>query len=158
MYDLDRQPTFILLARLAAVHPERCTDSGWRAHPEQPPTQTIPRPTDRPRSELPPASALMAPVVIAGKPVQTVIAETARYHGFTPAQIRGTCQTRDLVLARWDAMHRLHRRGLSLAAIGRLVGRDHTTVLYGLRRYAGICAALSKSRRRTETQHEEARS
>ena len=53
----------------------------------------------------------------------------------TVADLQGSGGSRGRVVpARWDAMVRLRGLGLSSPAIGRVVCRDHATVLYGLRR------------------------
>jgi chromosomal replication initiation ATPase DnaA len=53
--------------------------------------------------------------------------------------LTGPSQQERLLRARWEAMARLRDVGLSSPAIGGLLGRDHSTVLHGLRRYeAGV--------------------
>lgn len=43
---------------------------------------------------------------------------------------------KEVVEARWEAMYRMRRRArLSTPCIGRELGLDHATVLYGLRQY-----------------------
>jgi chromosomal replication initiation ATPase DnaA len=49
------------------------------------------------------------------------------------AQILGAQQSRRVVYARWTVVIALHRRGWSASNIGRLLNRDHTTILYALR-------------------------
>lgn len=46
--------------------------------------------------------------------------------------LKGPGRGSRLVRARWLAAERMSRRGLSLTQIGRLLHKDHTTVLYGL--------------------------
>ncbi len=41
-----------------------------------------------------------------------------------------------VVQARWEVYKALHDIGMSASQIGRIVGRDHTTVLHGLKRLA----------------------
>lgn len=61
--------------------------------------------------------------------------EALRGRGRDPRTIRA----RDLVCAR------LHAAGLSLPTIGRLVNRDHTTVLYAIRKVADPEAAQARN-------------
>ena len=51
----------------------------------------------------------------------------------TVEEITGPCRARPLVWLRFAIMEQMRARGLSLPAIGRLLHRDHTTVLHGLR-------------------------
>jgi len=53
--------------------------------------------------------------------------------GFTVLQLIGAQRHRGVVRARWAVMVALHRRGWSTVQIGRLMGRDHTTVMHGLK-------------------------
>jgi hypothetical protein len=52
--------------------------------------------------------------------------------GLEPVRIRGVVRQAQLVSARWVWWTLLRERGLSHSAIGRLVGRDHSTIIYGL--------------------------
>ena len=53
-------------------------------------------------------------------------------------------------MARYEAMHLIrYQLGYSLPLIGRVMHRDHTTVLYGLRRHAG--AGPGKRNRKVTT-------
>jgi chromosomal replication initiator protein len=73
-----------------------------------------------------------------------VIRSVAARHGLSPDDIRGHCRRRELVSARYEAMWQLcqatrpdGRPWLSLPAIARAFDhRDHTTVLYGIRKHA----------------------
>ena len=63
------------------------------------------------------------------------IGAVARQHGLLPEELTGRSQSRRIIPARQDAMWIVHRRaGLPLTAAGALFGRDHTTVLHGVRR------------------------
>ena len=53
--------------------------------------------------------------------------------GFTIPQLTGAQRHRGVVRARWAVMLALHRLGWSTVLIGRVLDRDHTTVMYGLR-------------------------
>lgn len=58
----------------------------------------------------------------------------AANHGVTIAQVFGEGRRAPVCRARWEAWERLYRDGLTLAAIGRQFGRDHSSVLHGLRK------------------------
>lgn len=62
-----------------------------------------------------------------------LVANVARLHGFTAADLMGPSRARPLCIARWRAMRQLRDRGRSYASIGRLFNRDHSTVMHGLR-------------------------
>jgi chromosomal replication initiation ATPase DnaA len=65
----------------------------------------------------------------------------ARHFGLAPAVVTGAARLRRVVVARWVVMHIcVHAGGYSAARAGGLLGRDHTTVLYGLRELAGLLA------------------
>ena len=50
--------------------------------------------------------------------------------GISWGRITGKQRAQEVVNARWLAMHMLYQRGYSLSEIGRLLGKDHTTVLH----------------------------
>ena len=63
-----------------------------------------------------------------------IVAVVARRHGVSPSEIRSERRTSPVVRARQRAVWLCKRMTLrSLPAIGRAVGRDHTTVLHSLR-------------------------
>lgn len=74
--------------------------------------------------------------------VRLIIAATAREHGLTFDQMLGHDNCRAFARARWVASTRIvtqiviNGAPASLPQIGRWMNRDHTTILYGLRRYA----------------------
>jgi len=72
-----------------------------------------------------------------------VIAATALRCGCAPAMLTGRTRRARAVRARWVAMALMHGRlGMSSVAIGQaLGGRDHSTVLHGLDRVAGLAEA-----------------
>jgi chromosomal replication initiation ATPase DnaA len=72
---------------------------------------------------------------LAGRRIAT---EIARQHGFTFRQLISPRRNQKLAYARHHAMYELDRRtSLSLPQIGKLLGgRDHTTVLHGIRAHA----------------------
>lgn len=67
----------------------------------------------------------------------TIAAEIAAMHGVTVADQIGPSRIATIARARHHAMWRMYQEPhLSLTMIGRyLGGRDHTTVLYGIRRH-----------------------
>lgn len=90
------------------------------------------------------------PVFVA---VDTVVKRAAWRTGATVAALRGPGRVRRLARARWAVMVVLSDGGLSLTRIGgALGGRDHSTVIHGLRRaeelmpndtaFAGLVAHL----------------
>ncbi len=71
-----------------------------------------------------------------GMPARHVIRAIATRNGVTPDQITGHQRAKPLCIARFEACWLIDRMfGYSLPKIGRLLGgRDHTTVLHGLKR------------------------
>lgn len=70
------------------------------------------------------------------KPNQALVEEVARYFGTTVTAMRGSTRPHHLVSARWVAAFLLRRQGLSLPQIGRILGRNHTTIIHGLQSIA----------------------
>jgi hypothetical protein len=66
--------------------------------------------------------------------VETVLVEVAAESGVSVDELLGRSRQKYVVWARQRAMLRLRKGGWSLPAIGRVFGRDHTTVLYGVRK------------------------
>lgn len=62
----------------------------------------------------------------------------AEAHGVTLADLQGPSKVAHLARARQEVMHSLHKTGRwSSVQIGRFLGgRDHATILYGVRRHA----------------------
>lgn len=64
----------------------------------------------------------------------SIIAQTAMESGVPVHVLTGGDRTRHVAHARQDAMLRIHEEtNFSLPQIGRMFGRDHTTVLYSIR-------------------------
>jgi chromosomal replication initiation ATPase DnaA len=61
------------------------------------------------------------------------LASVALRFGFTPADLREKRRGTYLDRARTTAYRSLRRLGMSYGEIGRLMGRDHTAVLYAIR-------------------------
>lgn len=67
--------------------------------------------------------------------------EVLAKHGLAYAVAFGHQRSPALVVCRQEVFYRLaHETSLSLPAIGRRFGRDHTTVLWGIRRHAAKLA------------------
>jgi chromosomal replication initiator protein len=65
----------------------------------------------------------------------------ARHYGISRAEILGGCRCVDFVQARHVAMYLCVRLGgLSLTMTGRVLNRDHTTVLHGVKRITRLSA------------------
>lgn len=87
--------------------------------------------------------------VVATRPPMSkeIMARTAGDHRISVALLLSPDRRRFVVYARWDCMARLRavqhagKPRYSLPAIGRMLGgRDHTTILYGLRKWAALQA------------------
>jgi chromosomal replication initiation ATPase DnaA len=61
-------------------------------------------------------------------------AEAAAANNVDPVDVMGTARTVSFVSARCHMGRRLHEDWYSIAAIGKAVGRHHTTVMHGLRK------------------------
>jgi chromosomal replication initiation ATPase DnaA len=60
--------------------------------------------------------------------------EIATRHGVTLNDIINDRRDRITLAARWECIFHFRTKGLSLPAIGRIMKRDHTTILYALNR------------------------
>lgn len=49
--------------------------------------------------------------------------------------IMGPCKHSEVVAARWEGWAKAHAAGHAFAAIARATGRDHTSVMHGVRRF-----------------------
>lgn len=63
-----------------------------------------------------------------------IIVRVAALHDIAPEDITGPSRLRRHCEARWQVMRELAARGISTPAIGRILNRDHATVIHGLRR------------------------
>lgn len=74
----------------------------------------------------------------AAKPTQAIIQDVASAYGFTADDILSNNLNRTLTPARHAAYFEVRRQRpwLSLPQIGRVFRRDHSTILYGIRRHA----------------------
>lgn len=73
----------------------------------------------------------------ADRQTRAVIEAVAAKHGVTMSDMLGRCVNRKAAWARQEAYVeiRARRPHLSLPSVGRLFGRDHSTVLHGIRRF-----------------------
>lgn len=74
--------------------------------------------------------------------MDAIIAPIAERHGVHVRDIKGPYRTRNVAYARFEAMHALMGVGVwSSITVGQyLGGRDHTTVLHGVRRHEELLA------------------
>lgn len=66
--------------------------------------------------------------------VNAEIAAAAADHDVTEDEIRGYDRRPHVVAAREQAMRSAHERGVPMAEIGRIMGRDHSTVSHAIRK------------------------
>lgn len=66
-----------------------------------------------------------------------ILQDVAVWHKMPVRAITSRNQSRRYVLARWEASFLLKHcaRKYSTTQIGRMLGRDHTTIVYALKRY-----------------------
>lgn len=77
------------------------------------------------------------PVLTPPESGREIMAAIAACHGLTPFDIQSGCRSSGLVRIRHEITYAIATRtSLSLAQIGKLMGRDHTSVLYALRSHA----------------------
>ena len=73
---------------------------------------------------------------------QTILTEIANKHGVTLTEMCSERRNRAPVLARHEAMYRLRAETrMSLLAIGERLGRDHSSVIYGIAQHRARLAA-----------------
>lgn len=66
--------------------------------------------------------------------IRGLVADAARLHGVPVAEIMGHNNAPRVSRARQAVMAEAHLRGLSTTRIGAVLRRDHSTVLYGIKR------------------------
>lgn len=57
-------------------------------------------------------------------------------HGYTRDDILGPRKHKTLIRARWDCIAMFRRRGMSTTEIGRVMLRDHSTIVHALQQIA----------------------
>jgi hypothetical protein len=69
-------------------------------------------------------------------PSKRIMKEVCEKYGVRLADLKSCRRTRNLVIPRHEVSYRLRMEtGLSMPAIGRLLDRDHTTILHGVKAY-----------------------
>jgi chromosomal replication initiation ATPase DnaA len=72
---------------------------------------------------------------------RTTLRVVARHFGVAPAALAGAVRQRHLAVARWIVLHIcVAAGGWTTVRAGRLLGRSHSTVIYGLRELAALTA------------------
>lgn len=89
------------------------------------------------------AASSKVPIVYAAPGrFQCVIVRASKVTGYTIAELTGAARFAELCHIRWAIMLNMRRRGLSFPVIGRILGgRDHSTVMHGVKRAEGLLAA-----------------
>ena len=82
----------------------------------------------------------LAAVFPANAVAREVLEEVAEATGTTVAQLKGPTRLRHIARARQLAMFKLREAGLTVARIGAILNRDHTTVIYGCQRIEALMA------------------
>lgn len=76
-----------------------------------------------------------------------IVTAVARYFGVRADDLKGKARNKQIVVPRHIAMYLLREDGhLSTPEVGRLLNRDHTTVLHGMKQVAGDIARDGPSR------------
>jgi hypothetical protein len=91
-----------------------------------------------------PAPQIVVPM--SGRKWKRILAEVAIEHGIPPVLILGKQRQRQIMAARHHAIYRMSQEtDMSLAEIGRHMGRDHSTVISGIRAHQRRQAASAQS-------------
>jgi chromosomal replication initiator protein len=99
---------------------------------------------ERALEDLIPESAQEIPAVL-------IMEETSTYFGLEPEDLVSKSRSRPLTTARHVAMYLLRElTGLSLVKIGEHFGRDHTTVLHGIKKIEGLMPARGSTYRQVQ--------
>ncbi len=99
----------------------------------------LPRSLPAPRVQIPPPPHAIAPFNFLARPApKAIIKLVSLKHGVSVDEIMGPSRSVHLVAARHLAIWLVHThcRWLSTPEVGRIFGRDHTTVLNALRKFA----------------------
>jgi len=84
-------------------------------------------------------------------PAIVIMEETSTYFGLEPEDLVSKSRSRPLTTARHVAMYILRElTGLSLIKIGEQFGRDHTTVLHGIKKIEGLMPARGSTYRQVQ--------
>lgn len=66
---------------------------------------------------------------------RTILETVSKEHRISVRDILEDGRFREIVVARHDAMWRMRRAGMTYAAIGRRLNRDHATVMWGVKQH-----------------------
>ena len=130
-----------MLAWLAVAHALR--DAGYLPHL---PTKLTPPPAPKPIIR----PVIVKPVIPIPRPKHDIIEEVAKriaekHDILSLKELRGPGRQKHLVRARAAAYSICSDMGLTASFIGRYFGgRDHSTVLFGIRRHRGMSAIEAK--------------
>lgn len=70
---------------------------------------------------------------------QVIMAEVCQKHGITQQELVSSRRSQKLVAARNEASYRMYRETpMNMSAIARRLNRDHTTIIYSIRRYEEV--------------------
>jgi len=84
-------------------------------------------------------------------PAVLIMEETSTYFGLEPQDLVSKSRSRPLTTARHVAMYLLRElTGLSLIKIGEHFGRDHTTVMHGIKKIEGLMPARGSTYRQVQ--------
>ena len=111
-----------------------------------------PEPEPQPEPEYPPLPTLFKPIVrdvlrvgsVATSPFKWrhIVEEVAEKHGVSFETMKGDNRRKGVTVARFEVCARLYdETGMSLPQIGRLLNKDHSTVLHAIRRHHAITKA-----------------
>lgn len=120
-----------------------------RARLNAPPTAKmiakLPDPVPQPEPPPPPCNIIKFPEINTTTPGNAILQAIAMKHGVTVADMKGKSRRADHVKARQEAAYELRiNRNFSLTKIGQLLGnRDHTTILYSIRKHTKKLAKIS---------------
>lgn len=73
-----------------------------------------------------------------------IINKVASEHGVTFEDVMGNSRMQHVIYARHECFNALQNAGLSSSQVGRLMGRDHTTVLHGAKRHRERASRLAR--------------
>lgn len=103
-------------------------------HPEYPPLPTLFKPIVR--------DVLSVGSVASPFKWRHIVEDVAEKHGVSFETMKGDNRRKGVTAARFEVCARLYAEtGMSLPQIGRLLNKDHTTVLHGIRRHHAIIKA-----------------
>ena len=92
---------------------------------------------------LPPAEAMHYLKNTTEKELEQIKDDVCAFHDVTRAELESYDRRAHVAAARHDLCYRLFMRGDSYADIGRALGLDHSSVLYGVRKWKKIGPTFS---------------